>query len=489
MVIRSAILPSHFLRWLILAVTLSGCGTLSGLHEIVNVKTPADPVLVKLDSEPNFFAPDFIRMRRGRTHEIELVDPKSKLTLAKGEITCEPRWVTSGLCNGLLALASPPLGLAALAIDVLDGAAFDCRSVLPLPKITERVPKPRPRLCPTYLIAPPGHADFAVSERLAAVWIQAKSRELGFCGHFVSPEVSTRVFNYLNITNLNAATFTKLNRSQANILGYESKADHLVILRDEVRQGVPQLEAEVIDLHSLERRPDPAVKLEPQLAKTILQKDRNFWLLYSFSLVPNTIMYGTSRSQRFMSDTATGDPVTATHEHGMLPRVITSLALGTLDHPMGFDEWDASLRFYPTLDVNFWSVEAKTPSHPDPVRYQTIFINFPYNAELSVYTPIGTIGVAVSAGPMPTWTYADKPRLQLLWTGTREVSWTVFTSRDIFIQLVYDERFASKPIAANGVSVQHWTDVSLRLGYFTDVFGRIVQAITKPIDGWTQGGR
>ena len=482
---RLAILSAGFCRWLFLAVSLSGCGTLSGLHETVSVTTSADPVLVNLDDEPNFFAPDFIRLRRGRSHSLELIDPKTKVILAAGTVQCGPRWIISGLGNGLLALLSPPLGVAALTLDILDGAAFDCRGLLPIPQITERIPLPRPRLCPTYLIAPPGHADVAISQRIAAVWAKTKGQEANFCGHFVRTPLNEQLFNYLNISNLNAASFTELTRSQANILGHESKADHLVILRHGLGQGTPLLQAEIIDLHTLERSLEAPVKLEPKLAKTLLQSERSYWLLYSISLVPNTIMYGNSWSKRIMNDSESGAPVTSAHERGMLPKAITSLALGSLNHPMGYDEWDTALRFYPTLYLNYWNVQVRTPSRPGAVKYQAIFVNFPYNAEFSFYTPVGTFGLAVAGGPMPTWTFENKPKFQLLWSATKEINWTVFTSRDIFMQLVYEDNVANTQIAANGVGVKRWTDVSLRLGYFTDVFGQAVQKFSKPMDGFS----
>ena len=479
MVYRS-ISSADFFRFLFLAVSLASCGTLSGLHETVSVTTRADPVLVNLDDEPNFFAPDFIRLRRGRSHSLELIDPKTKATLAAGTVQCGPRWIISGLGNGVLTFLSPPLGLAAFTLDILDGAAFDCRGILPIPQIMERIPKPRPTLCPTYLVAPPGHADVAISQHLAAVWIKAKGQEANFCGHFVDPMLNNQLFNYLNISNLNAATFATLSRSQANILGYESKANHLVVLRHDLGQGSPLLQAEIIDLHTLERHRDPPIRLEPKLAKTLLQSARSNWLLYSISLVPNTIMYGTSWSKRLMKDGTSGAPVTSAHERGMLPKAITSLALGSLNHPMGYDEWDTALRFYPTMYLNYWNVQVSTPSRPSEVKYQAVFVNFPYNAEISIYTPVGTFGLAVAGGPMPTWTFENKPKFQLLWSATKEINWTVFTSRDIFMQLVYEDSFANAPVAANGVSVKRWSDVSLRLGYFTDIFSRTVQKFSEP---------
>ncbi len=283
------------------------------------------------------------------------------------------------------------------------------------------------------------------------------------------------LFAYLNITHRNAATFPTISRMQASFIGYETRSDHPVIIQTALGQSQPALTAEVVDLHTLARVREPPVILTPGDAAALAAVSRPQWLLYSLSLAPNALTLGADDTQRVLL--VDGKRGVDEHDVGTVPRIISGLSVNTVDHPLGFEDWDFGLRFYLTLDVGLWHLRVR-PELAAPERdFRSLFVYAPYNAALSAVTPIGAFGLSFGLGPMPTLMYRDGAKLELLSAARAELSWTVFMSRELFAIASVDQTVVNKPLTAHGVSVQRWREICLGLGYFTNSLQKVANRI------------
>lgn len=456
-------------RWplLLLLALLPACATIGGYDEVLSLDSAPRGANVVLDGERAGVTPTFAVSRRRRTHSVGLVDAATGKILTTQTQTCGIRWITSVIGNGVMAIMSPPLALIGVGVDFLTGAAFDCKGAIKV-KFDRSGAKLRPE-CHNYLVAPPEHPDSGVSRQLRILWLQSARDTLAACDRIVKEVEADEVFGYINLTNRDTSAIAQLSRAHANVLGQAVGADRLVVIHEDLDAKPPRIVPEIIDLHSLTRRFDKPILVSTRTANDLIKRSRPSWLLYSVSLIPNAVMYGPSRMTRKLSPPE-GQHIVGERERATLPKLLSFLGINTVDHPLGYGEWDATLRLYPSLDAGVWDLDMTMAdrtgaTHHQPVK--AVYFQSLFNLGLSAYTPVGIFGVAVGGGPMPYWIYEEKPKFRIKGSVGYEYSWTFFTSRNIFVWAAWEEHEVKGGIETKGFKSSRWVESTINIGYFT----------------------
>ncbi len=462
-----------------LTFTLVGCGTIGGRKETLSIDSDPRALKVTIDGDEVKATPRFMEVKRKRTHIVRAIDPKTGKVLREDKKTCNIRWVTSIVGNGVMALASPPVALLGLGVDFFTGGMFDCQGAIRIVAPKENVLPGR--LCHTYLVAPPEHPDAAVSRRLAAVWVAAARPKLKKCDVIVDEGDAEEAFAYINLTHRDTSALIDLRRAHANVLGTQTQADRLVIVHGDMGAKTPRVIPEIVDMHSLERKVERPIPLKGKDATELPKLSRPSWLLYSVSLVPNAVMYGPSRTIRTVTP-PTGYSILSESEKTTFPKLVTFLGINTLDHPLGYGEWDLTLRFYPQMDAGSWALSYKLKNEKtgasETRTFKTTFVQGLFNGALSAYTPVGILGFAVGAGPFTGFIYEEKPRFRLITAFAYEFSWTFFAAKNVFVQLGWEEHeLKARGLESQGFRIQRWADSTVSIGYYSTLAERWVRRV------------
>lgn len=446
---------------------LSGCATIGGRDEVLSVDSSPRGAVAVVDGERIGPTPAFADVHRSRHHSVRLEDPATGKLLAMQQKTCNVRWITSVIGNSVVAFISPPIALAGLGVDLLTGAAFDCRGAIKVNFVADAA-KLRPA-CHTYLVAPPEHPDAAVSRQVRMLWLQAARKTLAPCDRIVREADADDAFGYINLTNRDTSALAHLTRAHANVLGQAVHADRLVIVHEDIAGKPPRIKPEIVDLHSLERHFEKSIDVAPRTAEELDRSSRPSWLLYSVSLIPNAVMYGPSRMIRHLRPPV-GETIVNERERTTLPQLLSFIGINTIDHPLGFGEWDATLRLYPSLDAGVWDLDMTMRSdagleHHTSVK--TVYFQGLFNLALSAYTPVGIFGAAVGAGPLPYWVFEERPKFQVKGSFGYEYSWTFFSSRNVFVWAAWEEHEIRGELETKGFRARRWAESTINVGYFT----------------------
>ena len=167
-------------------------------------------------------------------------------------------------------------------------------------------------------------------------------------------------------------------------------------------------------------------------------------------LLPNAISLGISSTSLENSRVESGQlQQTGQHDNNILPPILSSVALTSIDHPDSMALWDLRFDLFSALefadfDTTYTLLRPGNASASPPIPDQELsytlklFMAVPtINGEISVHTPIGTTFAALGWGP-GLYTYQDS-----LGNGATggvsvirlEVGHTVFVSARWFLEM------------------------------------------------------
>lgn len=327
--------------------------------------------------------------------------------------SCGLRW-SSSVVPGLIFLAAlPPFGAAFLAVEYYTDHIFTCDPEMHFTLSPSF--KPLQAECHRYLVIPPFHHNHEISRKLAKKWIKASKKVLNGCDAFIFTDDSIEWLYSYNIRSSSQHEWDDLPRKRWLEIAEKTDANHLVFLAyDMGSSDTITYRARIYDVFRDEKK--QVLLATPLTLPHVDAEDLKpaSWWKSRIKWFPNSIRYYYSLIPNFTGlSTNPNVAVNNRRNHQTLPDYLRNIAVDYINHPRGYDIWDASWDVSPSLKIFGESFTEKVyhPSTPYP-DWPTVFagkgdeyhLEYFYmypamNLGGTIFTPFVDISLALGWGP------------------------------------------------------------------------------------------
>lgn len=476
----------RYLSFSIFLYVLTGCATVAGRPPVTSIDSVPRGADVYIDNsaKPMGKTPFFIEIDGEYKHTL-------RYSLQKKEsiynMRCGLDWEFGVIGNGVLIGLSAVSGGAAGAIgvgaivggtDYLTGNLFNCGGQA---VVGFDVPeKDVPRVCRTFIVAPPENVDEVLSDELAQKWIQAVKPKLQPCDKIISYYESKSKFLLFDFTHQKHFNFSSFSQRHITELGIKYKASHMVILKYQVSgtkaDDKVQVNAEVYDLHSMvklsekEGLPQTSVAVK-NLKPSTVRKAVNF----AYSLFPNSASFSFV-SQDMLNRKIKDHDIYESSSKDIQPvwQYLSGFGLGSYDHPDQYRPWDYSIKLGPSLSAAYFAQKisyTKNNIQEYEENIEVLMVTTLADASFSFHTPIGAFGLDIGLGPTYV-RYRDENSKNASLEPTMSVSlgYVAFFSERMFLELSmkvsgFTNSEGDRP-GGSFTRIDGWSEVALSIGYY-----------------------
>ena len=449
---------------LLFVVLLEACGTLGGLHEVVSVDSEPRGLEVFEGTKSIGLTPFFYNMRRARQHRLLVRRPEAQ-ALMPYPVACSFRWQVEVFGSGFLATLNILAVPAAVTVDLLTGAAFDCRSEFFIALAEEDEPQLASG-CHRFLIVPPRHPDERVSDDLVNIWVKGVTARLKRCDTILPYRDSKRRLSYFGIDHAHVPSFFDVDRDITNQIGFRTGATDVVYLDYSAAAAEVTVTPTVYDLH---RR--AVVPAEQWIAKgseplSLRPEGLLAKVFEAVRFLPNSVSYGVTDS--LLGAKLKRGQQREVVERDTIPRYLAGFSLSSVDHPAAFHDWDVGFQIYPSVEFDYIDRKIRIVDEPSYV-FQFMRTTSPLNASVTFHTPIGALSYSYGIGPViqvgkdssGTWARS------LDVAAVSEFSYIAFMSENLFLELSNTHLQVSRKIANEFVEIASRSQESyLGIGYY-----------------------
>lgn len=395
-----------YLILLISLFTQIGCSTISGTHQVVSIDSEPRGRPIFLEQSRNDkkflgYTPFFTDIPRN--HELTLWSPDSSVSMTQVmHVECEYRWIHSFVGNAPFYAIKPIGYLAAIGIDYLSKASYECpdRFLLEL-DFTPPSELTSSNVCYSAFIIGPYWAGEKTMNKLVDEWF-LRLKEKEYCITVFKLSEAPDILEYLNISHKKGLNLKGLSHHIKNYIGKHSGSHLLGYIDTQKDEKINQIKvsAKLFDLHKEEYLPDSDVEFTLEDPELNLDRPSELLSDLAFQLIPNSFRYGADQSEV---------PVTGKNGYRIdqsdlelnLPRLISFLDLTTVGLPYGFEPWDLNLSTEGSMSVFFWSYRMKLKKGLAPTishEYSLLASTAIWSLKLTLHTPLGALSSFVGVG-------------------------------------------------------------------------------------------
>lgn len=383
-----------------------GCSTISGTHQIVSVDSDPRGVPIFLEQSGNDkkflgYTPFFSEMPRNNNLTLWTPDSSASMTQIM-HVNCDYRWITSYLGNAPFYGIKPFVYLAAIGIDYLSKASYECpdRFSLQLDLPTPANLKAKNECYSAFIIGPYWAGEKTMNKLLDEWFLRLKDRD--YCISIFKLDESPEILEYLNISHKKELNLKELSHHIKNYIGLKTGSHLLGYIetsKDE-ETGHVNVSTRLFDLHKEEYLPNSGTNFtltDPDLA---LDSPSEILSDLTFQLIPNSVRYGADQSEVPVTG-KNGFKIDQSELEFNLPRLISFLDLTTVSLPYGFEPWDVNLSTEGSMSFFYWSYRLKLRKGDNPKEsheYSLLASTAIWSLKLTLHTPLGAVSGFVGAG-------------------------------------------------------------------------------------------